>query len=228
MLPSPTAILLTPRRSAWQPDPAAAKSAAGLGLPNTYGAPSAHPRSRRFFCARNKWARTLASSWRAVRGEPKGSPVRRPVVQPAHRSPPAIGLVVADSITYGDPTMNRSTPAADQARYALSRHVPDMARGFILYTSFGELRVTADEVCRHPALVHAIESILRSRLGGSASVFDPEEEVAVVARSLANDAGLRDVERDDPRLRRLAALLRRDGRAVHAKQNAATAAGGTP
>lgn len=50
------------------------------------------------------------------------------------------------------------------ARYALNRHIPDMARGFTISTSYGELAITADEIRRHPELRHAVESIVQFRL----------------------------------------------------------------
>ena len=61
--------------------------------------------------------------------------------------------------------MNTSTnEAAQAARYALSRHVPDMARGFTIATHYGELDITAEEATRHPAIVQEVESLLRFRL----------------------------------------------------------------
>lgn len=61
--------------------------------------------------------------------------------------------------------MNTSTnEAAQAARYALSRHVPDMARGFTIGTNYGELTITADEAARHPDIRHSVESILKFRL----------------------------------------------------------------
>lgn len=54
--------------------------------------------------------------------------------------------------------------AAGAASYALSRHVPDMASGLTIQTSYGELVISADEVRRHRELQHAVESILQFRL----------------------------------------------------------------
>lgn len=57
-----------------------------------------------------------------------------------------------------------SLPAADQARHALSRHVPDMAHGFVIRTRHGYLVITADESRRCPQIRQAIESLMRLRL----------------------------------------------------------------
>ena len=54
--------------------------------------------------------------------------------------------------------------AALAASYALNRHVPDMARGFTICTSYGELPITADEATQHPEIRHAVESIVKFRL----------------------------------------------------------------
>ena len=54
--------------------------------------------------------------------------------------------------------------AAFAASFALNRHVPDMASGFTIETSYGALTITADEVRQHPELQRAVESILQFRL----------------------------------------------------------------
>jgi len=45
--------------------------------------------------------------------------------------------------------------------YALSRHVPDMERGFTIVTSYGDLIIQPDEA---PAFVELVRETLRRRL----------------------------------------------------------------
>ena len=54
--------------------------------------------------------------------------------------------------------------AALAAAYVLSRHVPALASGFSICTNYGEERIHADEVARHPALTRTIERIFTARL----------------------------------------------------------------
>ena len=60
--------------------------------------------------------------------------------------------------------MNTANDAAFAAGYALNRHVPDMARGFIISTNYGDLIITDDEARQHPELQQTVKSILQSRL----------------------------------------------------------------
>lgn len=50
------------------------------------------------------------------------------------------------------------------ASYALSCHVPDMARGFAITTSYGTLTITSAEAHDFPMLGITVERILRYRL----------------------------------------------------------------
>lgn len=51
----------------------------------------------------------------------------------------------------------------DFASYAISRHVPDMARGFTIHTSYGELWIEGEEVKRHPEVMDVVLAILEER-----------------------------------------------------------------
>lgn len=50
------------------------------------------------------------------------------------------------------------------ASYALSRHVPDMARGFSICTHYGELAITDEEAARYPAIIRTVKRIMEARL----------------------------------------------------------------
>ncbi|PJK11622.1 hypothetical protein CO610_01530 [Lysobacteraceae bacterium NML95-0200] len=50
------------------------------------------------------------------------------------------------------------------ASYALSRHVPAMARGFSICTHYGELAITDEEAKRHPAIIRTVKRIMEARL----------------------------------------------------------------
>lgn len=60
--------------------------------------------------------------------------------------------------------MNTQHPDTLAASYALARHVPELARGFTICTNYGEERITASEVARHPVLVRTLERIFTARL----------------------------------------------------------------
>lgn len=112
----PISAHLTPRIAQAQTSRAAAHSAAGICSPITQGASSAAPSTQALFsCPRVAGQRSRPIQWRAVRGEPQGSPV------PCGRSAnprtvrhPAFCSAVADS-THKESSMNRSARAAAAA-----------------------------------------------------------------------------------------------------------------
>ncbi len=93
--------------------------------------------------------------------------------------------------------MNVNDEAAFAASYALARQLPDMERGFTIGTTYGELHITDEEVRRHPAIRHEVESILKFRLhqaegttedaasGGTGNVITTETSDVVVRPSSA-------------------------------------------
>ncbi|MCP3022279.1 hypothetical protein [Cupriavidus basilensis] len=48
------------------------------------------------------------------------------------------------------------TADADSIRYALARHVPDMARGFSIQTNYGDLVIEAEDATAFAMLARAI------------------------------------------------------------------------
>lgn len=55
------------------------------------------------------------------------------------------------------------------ASYALSRHLPDMERGFTIVTNYGELAITAAEVAARPHLLMTFAAILHARIDAATS-----------------------------------------------------------
>ena len=49
----------------------------------------------------------------------------------------------------------------DQTRYALAKQAPDMERGFVIETNYGQIEIDADE---SKEVVAAVEKILRRRI----------------------------------------------------------------
>lgn len=149
-----------------QADPVAAHSAAGIGLPN----PKAHKRRPTkpgaFFLPvfRPGDATHPAVPWRSVRGSREARRTLGPVVQPAPTAALRLDSQASVSVTQGDPTMNTQHHDILAASYALARHLPALAAGFSICTTYGELHITAAEAARHPAIRHEVESILRYRL----------------------------------------------------------------
>ncbi|CAM5190913.1 hypothetical protein CDEF62S_03970 [Castellaniella defragrans] len=54
----------------------------------------------------------------------------------------------------------------ERTQYALTQQVPDMNRGFLIHTSYGDIDISAEESA---SVVQAVRSVLKQRLLGPSS-----------------------------------------------------------
>ena len=75
----------------------------------------------------------------------------------------ALGLPLPAPVQYAAPAATPAAPsAAEQAlQYALAKQVPDMARGFTIHTTYGDITIPpgwmADRIQRHVERVLQVE-----------------------------------------------------------------------
>lgn len=79
-----------------------------------------------------------------------------------HMPPPQPAKAPADDVL---------TDAELNVSYKLARHVPDMARGFTICTSYGELSIT------NPRLAQSIQALVRNALVNELAIFGKPRSV---------------------------------------------------